>query len=252
METPAIIARGHWLPFAVWVGLLLLVEAAGAWLALPRLTGPVVYAVKTIVCAGLLLQARPWRHYAAMRRSDWLPALAAGLGMAVVWIVPELAATGRHFPAFQSFYHRWLIMPLGRFPDYFDPAFFPVLPFNHPSLAYAPAEAGWLLVILKLAGSAVVIAAIEEFFFRGFLYRWLRKGDFLRVDPGRYDAHAFWMVVLLFGIEHDRWLAGLVAGAVYGGLSVRAGSVVPAVVAHGITNLLLGLHVIVSGQYGFW
>lgn len=245
-------ARGHWLPFAVWMGGMLLLQVLAEVATLPRWAAPVVYAAKSLLCAALLLRDRPWRLYTGMRIADWVPAAAAGLVVAAIWIVPETPLAGRVFPSFQTFYHRWLILPPGRLPSYFDPATFPALPFNHPSLAFSPAEAGWALVGAKLLGSAFVIAVIEEYFFRGFLYRWIRNADFRSITLGRYDAAAFWLVVLLFGLEHDRWLAGLIAGAVYGALAVRTGRVAPAVTAHVVTNLVLGLYVIATGQYGFW
>ena len=144
------------------------------------------------------------------------------------------------------------LMPPADWPSYFRPDIFPALPAGHSSLAYSPAECGWPLTIAKLIGSAFVISAAEEWFFRGFLYRWLRKGDFLSVDPARYDAQAFWLVVLVFGLEHDRWLAGMMAGVVYGWLVLRTGRIGPAIVAHATTNLALGVYVILSRQYGFW
>ncbi len=244
--------RGHWVPFAVWVGVLLLLQAAGAVWTLPRWIHPVSYASKALLCAGLLLYYRPWRGQPGLRASDWGPALLAGLLVAVLWIVPETPLAGRLWPGLPAFYYRWLVAPLGRFPACFDPAAFPALPFNHPSLAYTPSEAGWMLTTLKLLGSAGVIAVIEEYFFRGFLYRWIGGADLRAPGPGNYDAAAFWTVAVLFAIEHDRWLAGLAAGIVYGAIAVRTRRIAPAAVAHAATNLLLGLYVIGSGQYGFW
>lgn len=246
-------ARAHWLPFAVWLAGILLLQMPGIFGAtVPRDLAPLVYAIKSLLCAGLLLGFKPWRCYRRVCASDWLPSLAAGLLVTALWVIPETPWMGRWWPAFQTFYHRWLILPPGRFPAYFDPAVFPALPFNHPSLAFSPAETGWPLTIVKLAGSAFVIAVIEEYFFRGFLYRWLRERDFLRVNLAHYDRHAFWIVVLVFGLEHDRWLAGMAAGAVYGWLAVRRGRLAPPIIAHVTTNLALGMYVILSDQYGFW
>jgi membrane protease YdiL (CAAX protease family) len=246
------IARGHWVPFAAWIGVMLLLQALEMFGACPRWLYPVSYGAKSLICAGLLLYYKPWRYNPGVRAGDWPVAVLAGVGVAALWIIPEMPETGRWLPAFQAGYHRWLIFPWGRFPSYFDPSVFPALPFNHRALAFSPAEAGWPLVVLKLLGSAAVIAVIEEYFFRGFLYRWIRNPDFSKIPLGRYDAQAFWMIVVIFGLEHDRWLAGMLAGAVYGWLAVRAGRVAPAIIAHVVTNLVLGIYVIVSGQYGFW
>jgi CAAX prenyl protease-like protein len=143
------------------------------------------------------------------------------------------------------------MMP-GDLPSYYHPDFFPALPPGHASLAFSPSEAGWPLTLMKLFGSACVIAIIEEFFFRGFFYRWLRQGKFWTLPLSLLDKQAFWTVAVVFGLEHDRWLAGIFAGVVYGWLTVRTGTVWSAAIAHVVTNLLLGLYVIGSGQYGFW
>ena len=59
-------------------------------------------------------------------------------------------------------------------------------------------------------------------------------------------------MVGLFALEHHtRLAAGAMAGAFYGWLAIRKG-VGSAVIAHVTTNLLLGLYVILKGQWGFW
>ncbi len=259
----------HIAPYLLWIAPLAVFAAADAigapvphdWLA-------PVYAAKSLLCALLIVWLKPWRYYApahsncqtvklSNRQTDGKSrrlaiGVSAGLVVAALWICPETPWLFERASGFVSFYNRWLIMPPADWPSYFRPDIFPALPLGHPSLAYSPAECGWALTIAKLIGSAFVISAAEEWFFRGFLYRWLRKGDFLSIDPARYDAQSFWIVVLVFGLEHDRWLAGMMAGAVYGWIVLRTGRIGPAIVAHAITNLALGIYVILSRQYGFW
>ncbi len=249
-------AFAHAVPYLVWIAFILVLFVA------PRLgfaraaswAAP-AYAAKSAICAALLLWLRPWRYYASAPRCGARGiglGLAVGLLVAVLWILPESPWLFRRAPWAVECYNRWFILPPGGFPDYFRPDLYPDLPPGHPSLAYAPESAGWGMAVAKLLGSAFVISAAEEYFFRGFLYRWLRNARFLSLPVGAYDATAFWTVVAVFGLEHDRWLLGMVAGLVYGWLVLRTGRILPAVVAHALTNLLLGLHVLLSHQYGFW
>ena len=118
---------------------------------------------------------------------------------------------------------------------------------------YDPAVCGWTLTIVKLLGSAFVIAPAEEMFFRGFLYRWLvNDRDWMKADSRKFDLAAFLWVVALFALEHNTRIAeGAMAGAFYGYLAIRKG-LVPAIVAHATTNLVLALYVILTESWGFW
>jgi CAAX prenyl protease-like protein len=131
----------------------------------------------------------------------------------------------------------------------------PAWPFEEPSapknLPYAPATCGWMLTIAKLAGSAFVIAPVEELFFRSFLYRRLIARDFTSIPLSRFDLSAFAWVVFLFTLEHDRPIAAAVTGVVYGILSIRFG-LISAIAAHVTTNLILGLYVISNNAWQFW
>jgi len=243
---------GHVAPFAVWVGVLFLLQGLETLHLCPRALHPWSYAVKSVVCAGLFLWLKPWRVYPALNAANIPLALLVGVGVAVMWILPEMPWLGRAAPGAQMFYHRWLIMMPGTLPGYYDPAVFPALPQGHASLAFAPSEAGWALAVMKLIGSAGVIAVIEEFFFRGFFYRWLRQARFWTLPLTAFDLQAFAITAAVFGLEHDRWLAGALAGLAYGWLAVRTGDIWAAALAHGLTNLLLAGYVLASGQYGFW
>ena len=243
---------GHIAPFALWVGVILLLQSLESLAVCPRWLYPWSYAFKTFACAALFIWLKPWQFYSPLRLNHLPPALCVGVLVAAVWIMPEMPAAGRAFPRFQDFYHRWLIMMPGALPDYYNFDFYPALPPGHVSRAYMPHEAGWAMTLIKLVGSSCVIAVIEEFFFRGFFYRWLRRGRFWETPLATFDLQSFITVTAVFALEHDRWFAGLVAGAAYGWLAIRKDSVWAAAAAHFSTNLILGIYVIISGQYGFW
>jgi len=218
----------HAIPFVAWLlALELLPPGAGS------------YALRSALGLALLVVCRPWRYYEKLRPTHLPLAIAAGTGVFVVWIFPELPLV-RQWPAAAEFYTRWGILP---------PWSLSTPPVSSP---YAPEVAGWPLALIRLLGSALIIAPIEEYFWRGFLYRWLIERDFLRVDLFRWSAAAFWITAVLFGLEHDRWLVGILAGIAYGLLCLRTRSLSPAIWAHVTTNLLLGLYVLASGDYRFW
>jgi len=108
------------------------------------------------------------------------------------------------------------------------------------------------LTLVRLAGSAFVIAIIEEFFWRGFLYRWLLGSPFLKFNLGTMHVGMFWIVALLFGLEHTRWMVGILAGVAYGYLVIRTRDIWAGCIAHITTNLLLGIYVLITRSYHFW
>jgi len=60
------------------------------------------------------------------------------------------------------------------------------------------------------------------------------------------------VTVLLFGIEHNLWFAGVVAGSVYSLLYMRTNTIWSPIVAHAVTNGLLGIWVLVTGNWTYW
>ena len=116
---------------------------------------------------------------------------------------------------------------------------------------YDPAVCGWTLTLAKLVGSAFIIAPAEELFFRSFLYRWIQGGSQNGARIDRFDITSFLWTVALFALEHDRWLAGAMAGAIYGIVAIRKG-LASAIIAHVVTNFALGVYVIMREEWAFW
>lgn len=220
----------HVVPFLAWIGLMYALGEPAAW----------KYALRTGLCLALFLGLHPWTGYRGPELRDLMWGVPVGVAVLVAWIGLETPWAAARMPGLQEFYLRWLVFPLGELPP---------LPEASP---YAPQTCGWALALVRLGGSALVIASIEEFFWRGFLYRWLVRRRFLSVGLGRFELQAFLITVAVFGLEHQRWLAGIVAGAAYGGLIIHRKNIWGAVIAHVVTNLLLGLYVLSSGSYTFW
>lgn len=110
----------------------------------------------------------------------------------------------------------------------------------------------WLLVGLRIAGAALVVPVMEELFWRSFLMRWLDDSDFLSVDPGKVRLSSVAIAAVLFGFEHNLWLAGIVAGVAYSVLYMRQRSLWSAIVAHAVTNGILGAWIVHSAQWTYW
>lgn len=177
------------------------------------------------IAAVLLLLVVFWRHYrelAAPRLGPAaaLAAVAVGVVILLLWINLDAG---------------W--MQLGQSAGY-DPR--------------AGGELLWPLVAVRLAGAALVVPVMEELFWRSFLLRWLEAPGFEAVAPRAVRWKSFVIVMVLFGVEHNLWLAGMVAGAAYGWLYMRSNNLWSAILAHGVTNGLLGTWIIVTGSWNYW
>ena len=285
-------ARRHAVPFFIWIGALLLVQQlhltnvidaheGNTIPGLGLLSQPVAYAWLVVLGVAALAICRPWRYHGPLDRRHVLPALLVGVGVFVLWIGFETELFKRLLPSFAELYEKWCVLPFGKMrepstfvslaeiPGEAPPAirglagkFFPAsepIPEGYMAAAgsaignfYAPAVCGWPLTLVRLAGSAFVISIAEEFFWRGFLYRWIQNIDFLKIDPGKLAWPAFLGTAALFGAEHAEWLAGVLCGLAYGWLYVRTRDIWAVSIAHAATNLLLGLYVLASGAYQFW
>jgi len=110
----------------------------------------------------------------------------------------------------------------------------------------------YLLAGVRLAGAALVVPLMEELFWRSFLLRWMSSPDFQQVDPRQIGWKAGAVIAVLFGVEHSLWVAGIVAGVVYAWLYMRSRNLWSAVLAHGVTNGVLGVWIIATEQWTYW
>jgi CAAX prenyl protease-like protein len=213
------------LPLAVFLLLLALAgflqKSGGAfWLASARYW---VYPAQTFICGALLIWF--WRDYdlGAPRRIG----LAVALGVLVfaLWVAPQ--AVFGFAPRFDG--------------------------FNPETFADQPA-AYWATVLLRFLRLVVVVPLLEEIFWRGFLLRFLINEKFDTVPMGTFSWFSFAIVTVGFGFSHSPsdYVAAFVTGALYNCVASWTKSLSSCVVAHAVSNLLLGLWIMRTGQWGFW
>ncbi|MFB3115269.1 MAG: CAAX prenyl protease-related protein [Nitrospirales bacterium] len=111
---------------------------------------------------------------------------------------------------------------------------------------------GIVLAVIRIFGASVIVPIMEELFWRSFLIRYIVNANFETVRLGTFTIGSFAATVVLFGLEHNLWLAGMMAGICYSGLLYWTGRLWPCIIAHGITNFVLGIHVLTTGEWYWW
>lgn len=219
----------------------------GSWwllkfaLDVPQISLAWQYAIRSVVCLAVFLAFRPWRWYPRLNPRTIPLGLGVGVFIFLVWVGPESEAFRSFSPTLHGLYQRFFVGLFWIEREVVTPP------------PYAPENCGLPLSLARLAGSAFVIAFIEEFVFRGFLYRFAIGGEkFVKVDPGTVDLTMFLLVAATFAMEHNEWLAGLVCGLAYGWLFVQTRDIWTTGIAHMTTNFLLGIYVLKAGAHQFW
>jgi CAAX prenyl protease-like protein len=115
-----------------------------------------------------------------------------------------------------------------------------------------PEKGYYAFISARMAGTALVVPVFEEIFWRSFVLRYIINQNFTSVKIGTFTWMSFLISSLLFGSEHHLWLAGIMAGVFYNLLLYWSRSIFACIIAHGTTNLLLGIYVIRTGNWQFW
>jgi uncharacterized protein len=182
-----------------------------------------IYPTQTILCGGMILWF--WREY----RLTWPQrvgfGVAIGLLVFVLWISPQ---------AFFGFSRR-------------TSGFNPTI-FADQKLLYA------LTIFFRFLRLVVVVPLVEEIFWRGFLLRFLVHENFEQVPFGKFSWMSFAVVSFAFGLSHPTadWPAAIITGMLYNWVAYATKSLSTCVLTHATTNLLLGLWIMKTAQWGFW
>ena len=228
MNSESQVRTAYIAPFAVFMLLLglcqMLQSVFGGGRFIP-LASPQywIYPLQTFVCAAIMVRYR--RHYGFGKVSMPLFTVLTGVLALVIWIAP------------QQFFGQ----PQRR--DGFNPDYFQ----NHPLYFYG-------IVFLRFLRSVVAVPFLEEIFWRGFLMRELIDPDFTKVRFGTFSWFSFGVVTAGFCLEHSMadWPAAILTGILYNLVACRTKSLSSCVLAHAVTNLVLGCYIMQTRQWGFW
>jgi exosortase E/protease (VPEID-CTERM system) len=109
----------------------------------------------------------------------------------------------------------------------------------------------WITV--RVLAAVITVPLAEELAFRGFLMRRLISRDFESVSFRRLSWPALLASSMVFGILHGGyWIAGSIAGVLFGLLVIRRGRIGDAVVAHATANALLAAYVLTYHKWHLW
>ena len=132
----------------------------------------------------------------------------------------------------------------------------PWMMLGEPAAGFRPVnpdgELMWGLIVVRWVGAALLVPVMEELFWRSFLMRWIDNPDFQKVSPRTVSFKALALSTLAFATAHTLWLAAIVAGLAYAWLYQRTGKLWAPIVAHAVTNGVLGVWVVITGNWVFW
>ena len=103
---------------------------------------------------------------------------------------------------------------------------------------------------IRFFGLVLVVPVIEEFFLRGCVMRYLVSERFWDVPFGNVNRAAVIVGTLIPVLMHPQEaLAAAVWFSAVTWLMVRSRNLWECILAHAVTNLLMGIYVIASGQW---
>ncbi len=211
------------LPFGAYILLLAVEQVPGVEFDGQTLNW--LYAARAAI-AGLLLIVL-WRNYGELHRDrptarEWSLAVGVGVAVFVIWIA--LNQPWARVGGGEGTFH----------------------PYN------AAGGLDWVWIVVRWCGAALVVPIMEELFWRSYLLRWVDRKDFLGVRPQDVSLRAVLITSALFALEHHLVVAGFIAGLAYSWLYMRTGRLWVPIVAHAVTNGVLGVWVVKTASWALW
>ncbi|MGB6219820.1 CAAX prenyl protease-related protein [Haloferula sp.] len=239
------------IPFAVFMAFLLVLQLADAFFKVDLPEAPWwrkapeqwIYPLQTIIGLGLLIKW--WGSYEFNWSWKWsmigVVFGAVGIGF---WILPTALYDWLGMEGEAEGWRKWLGLAARR--DGFDPGEL----FGEGSAGY------WFALVMRFIRAAVLVALVEEIFWRSFMMRLLLDwdGKYWRKPFGVASRLSFFVVTGLFVVAHAPvdYAGALIYGSLTYLLCVWSKNLGACVVMHAVANLLMGLYAVGFGKLGLW
>lgn len=244
-----LLTRAHVNPFALFMGFLVVLQLVVAGIGWDHPDAPwwrqdpahFIYPIQTLATLALLVHY--WQNYTFGMTWKWsLTAMLFGVAGIGFWLLPT------------TLYDHWGLthnptgilglLGVAERKDGFDPGIF------------HDAGAWWTAVVFRFLRAVVVVALVEELFWRGFLMRFVCdwEGDYWQQPFGRASWKSYLIITGLFMTAHAPvdYAGTFVYGSLTYLLCVWSKSLGACVIMHATANLLMGLYIMAYGKYGLW
>lgn len=204
-----------------------------------------LFPLQSFVAIGLLLFFRK-NYEMKWSRGVLFGALMGVVGISI-WLLPTQLHSWLELEGEQEGILKWLgVMPRA---DGFNPQDLSDK-FGGSETAY------WGSLLMRFFRAVVVVALVEEIFWRGFLMRFLLDMDhnYWKVPFGKPAWISYVVVTLAFMLIHQPvdYLGAFIYGSLTYWVAVRTKSLLACVVMHGVANLIMGWYALQFGKYGLW
>lgn len=249
LRNPDRLMKAHVVPFAVFMGFLLLLQLCDSLFGWDHPSAPwwqrdishFIYPIQTVASIGILIYF--WRSY----RFDWdwkwsLAGVVFGAVGIGFWLLPTTFYDAWKLSGETEGWMKWL--GIAKRDEGFDPGIF------ENSAAY------WGTLAMRFIRAVVVVALVEEIFWRGFVMRFCMdwEGDYWKQPFGRAHWKSYLIVTVLFMAAHAPidYAGAFVYGSLTYVLCVWSKNLGACVIMHAVANFLMGFYIMAYGKYGLW
>ncbi|RYD46523.1 MAG: CAAX prenyl protease-related protein [Verrucomicrobiaceae bacterium] len=248
-QDPERLTWAHVVPFAVFMAFMILLQLVGGFIEWDHPDAPwwrqdpahFVYPLQSLVTLGCLVYY--WRSYTFDWSLKWsLVAVVFGAVGIGFWLLPTAlydywGLTGKTEGILK-------LLGVAERKDGFDPGV-----FENPA-GY------WTAVVLRFFRAAIIVAFVEEIFWRGFIMRFVQdwEGDYWKQPFGKPGLISFAVVTGLFMAAHAPvdYAGAFIYGSLTYLLCIWSKNLGACVVMHAVANFLMGVYIMQTGKYGLW